>query len=750
MIKKTVLLIILVTICLFSQTDIYKPLTDIQQISSANFTNETIEKRIDSMLSKMSLEEKIGQLIQIVGEPKYLENFIKDGKVGSILIGTGVPGEINRLQKIAMASNLKIPLIFAHDVIHGYYTIYPVPIGEAASWNPDIAKKDAHLAAMEAASQGTRWTFAPMVDIARDPRWGRIMEGAGEDPFLGSIMAAARVEGFQGSNLNDPWSIAACAKHFVAYGAAQAGREYNTVDISERTLREIYLPPFKAAVNAGVATIMSAFNDLNGIPASANHHTLTEILKDDWGFKGLVVSDYNSIGELTTHGIAKNKYEAAEEAFLAGVDVDMVGDTISGDAYSPNLEKLVNNGLITTDKIDESVKRVLRVKIKLGLFEHPYVDTLFYKKNIISHEKRESIVRESARESIVLLKNKENILPIKKDIGSIALIGPLADNKTDPMGGWSAAGSPDNIVTVLKGISNKVSSNTKINYAKGCSINDSSEVDFKNAIEAANKSDIVIMAVGESREMSGEASSRVNLDLPGKQERLVEEISKLGKPVVVVLMNGRPLAIDWIAENIPAILETWFLGDQAGNAIADVLFGDYNPSGKLPATFPRSVGQVPIFYNQKITGRPAMPDNKFTSKYLDSPTTPLYPFGYGLSYTTFNYKNIRTDKSKIAANDSITAVIDVTNTGQFEGEEVVQLYLHDRVRSITPPIKELKGFEKVLLKPGDTKVIKFVITPDMLSFLDKDLKTIIEPGTFDIMIGGNSVDLLSASFEVVK
>jgi beta-glucosidase len=595
--KKTLSLFFLIIISLFFCGDQPKPQVNILQNNPKDFTNSSIERKVDSILSKMTLKDKIGQLVQIVGEPKYLDSLIREGGTGTILSGTGMPGEINRLQKIAMESHLKIPLIFAHDVIHGYYTIYPIPLGEAASWNPDIAKRDAHLAAMEAASQGTKWTFAPMVDIARDPRWGRITEGSGEDPYLGSIMAAARVEGFQGDNLKDPYSIAACAKHYVAYGGAEGGRDYNTVDISERTLREIYLPPFRSAVNAGVATIMSAFNDLDGIPASANYHTLTEILKDEWKFKGFVISDYNSIGELVFHEIAKNKYEAAKEGFSAGVDVDMVGDTTVGNVYLPNLGELVNNGLINRNKIEESVKRVLRVKFKLGLFEHPYVDTVFYKTNLISKEKREDLVRKSARESIVLLKNQNNLLPIKKDIGSIALIGPLADDRSDPLGAWSAAGNPQNVVTVLKGISDKVSAGTKINYVKGCGIEDSVETEFDKAVEAAKKSDIVIMAVGESRDMSGEASSRSNLDLPGLQENLIEKINKAGKPVIVIVMNGRPLTINWISENIPAILETWFLGDQAGNAIADVLFGDYNPSGKLPVTFPRSEGRQTLMIN---------------------------------------------------------------------------------------------------------------------------------------------------------
>ena len=749
MIKRTLLAVVLILSVLQAQDDFYNT-SAAEKNELKNFTNASIESKIDSLINRMSLKVKVGQLVQIVGEPAYLENLIKEGCVGSVLIGTSMPGEVNKLQKLAMESGSKIPLLFAHDVIHGYYTIYPVPLGETASWNPDIAKEDAHLAAMEAASQGTNWTFAPMVDIARDPRWGRITEGSGEDPFLGSVMAAARVTGFQGNDLKEPYSIAACAKHYVAYGAAQAGREYNTVDISERTLREIYLPPFKSAVDAGVLSIMSAFNDLNGIPASANYHTITEILKREWGFKGLVISDFDSIDELISHGIAKNKYDAAREAFLAGVDVDMVGDTIKGNAYLPNLENLVNSGVVSLDKLNEAVKRVLRVKFKLGLFEHPYVDTMFFKSHLISKKERESIVRKSADESIVLLKNTKNILPLKKDVRKIALIGPLADNKLDPLGSWSAAGNSNNVVTVLKGISQKVSQDTKINYVRGCNINDSDETGFDSAVTAARNSDIAVLVVGESRMMSGEGGSRVNLDLPGVQEKLVEKVYETGKPVVVVLMNGRPLTIDWISANIPAVLETWFLGDQAGNAIADVLFGDCNPSGKLPVTFPRSVGQIPIFYNHMNTGRPAKPYDRFTSKYLDSPVTPLYPFGYGLSYTAFNYKNLRINKSRISKNDSLTVSIDVVNTGNLKGKEVVQLYLHDRIRSITPPVKELIGFQKILLNPGETKSVKFNIKPNMLSFLDKDLKPVIEPGIFDIMVGGNSVDLLSTSFEVAN
>ena len=711
--------------------------------------NISIENKIDSLLAKMTLQEKIGQLVRRTDVDKNTIEMIKAGKIG--VMGGYRRVTRDSLQKIAVEqSRLHIPLIFAADVIHGYYTTFPVPIAQANSWDPDLAEKAASIAAFEASSNGLDWTFDPMIDIARDPRWGRIVEGAGEDPYLGSIMAAAYVRGYQGRNLKGKGTIAATAKHYVAYGAAQAGRDYNTVDISERTLREIYLPPFHAAVNAGVASIMSAFDDLNGVPASANYFTLTKILRDEWKYKGVVISDYNSIGELINQGIAKDKQDAAREAISAGVDIDLVGDTIVDGVYTQYLETLVKNEVVPESLIDRSVRRVLRMKFRLGIFEHPYVDTAYFKKKMPSQEYKNKIALQLAREGIVLLKNKNELLPLKKEIRSIAVIGPLADDQKDLLGPWSSVGEPENIITVLTGIKNKVSAGVKINYAKGCGILDSSKTGFNDAIKAVKNSDVTILVVGESREMSGEAASRTRLCLPGVQEELVEKLTKTGKPVVVVLMNGRPLTIDWISQNVPAVLETWYLGNQGGNAIADVLFGSYNPSGKLTTTFPRSVGQIPIFYNHMNTGRPPSESDKYTSKYIDSPVTPLYPFGYGLSYTTFNYKNIRTDKSKISKNDSLTVSVDVTNTGNLVGEEVVQLYIHDRVRSVTPPVKELKGFKKIHLIPGEEKTVKFKIISDMLSFLDKDLKPIIEPGVFDIMIGGNSVDLIKTSFEIIE
>ena len=710
-------------------------------------TNQ-IESKIDSLLSRMTLEEKIGQLNQFAGTNKQRDELVEEGKVGSFL---GIKGaaEINRIQKIAIEkSRLKIPIIFGNDVIHGYKTTFPIPLAASCSWDTELVKSSAGIAAFEAASEGTNWTFAPMVDIARDPRWGRIAEGAGEDPYLGSAMAIALVEGFQGKNLSDKNTIAACAKHFVAYGAAEGGRDYNTVDISDRTLKEIYLPPFKAAVDAGVVTIMSAFNSLNGVPASANHYTITDILKNSWRFNGFVVSDYNSIGELINHGIANNKTQAALKAITAGVDMDMVGDTIEGYVYEPNLSKLIDEKKLSIKVIDASVRRILRVKYRLGLFEHPYVDTSYFRNNSLASSYKDSVALRLAEESIVLLKNKKNILPLKKNLKSIAVIGPLADDYYDPLGPWACMPVPKNVVTVLQGIKNLVPSSTKIKYIKGCEIIGGDKKEFDNAVKAAGESDVVILILGESAGMSGEAASRTNIDLPGFQEELAETIFKVGKPVVVVLMNGRPLTINWIAENIPSVLECWFLGDQTGNAIANVLFGNYNPSGKLSVSFPRSTGQIPVYYDHLNTGRPFQENNKYTSKYLDSPNTPLFSFGYGLSYTTFKYDSIKISENKIKIGDTTSVSVEVMNTGKVAGEEIVQLYLRDLVASVSRPVKELKGFKRIYLNPGEEKTVTFSITPAMLKFYNIDMKKVIEPGKFQIMIGGNSNAALSDYFYV--
>lgn len=712
--------------------------------------DSSIERKIDSLLTRMTLQEKIGQLNQHVGVHKGDEELIENGEIGSFL---GVSGaeRVNRLQEIAVKkSRLGIPLIIGSDVIHGYLTTFPIPLASACSWDTDLIKKAAGIAAFEAASEGIRWTFAPMVDIARDPRWGRIAEGAGEDPYLGSVMAAAQVEGYQGEKLSRENSIAACAKHYAAYGAAEAGRDYNTVDISVRTLRNIYLPPFKSAVDAGVSTIMSAFNSLNGVPASANYFTLTRILKQEWGFKGFVVSDYNSIGELINHGIASDKSEAALKAFTAGVDMDMVGDTVQGNVYFPNLAKLVEEGEISEKMIDESVRRILRVKFELGLFDHPYVDTAYFKRNSPSLQTRDSIALRLAEESIVLLKNENNILPLHKKLGTIAVIGPLADNNKDPLGPWAGKADPPKVVTVLKGIMNKVPKDTKVIYVKGCGVNDPDRSQFDEAVKAASRSDAVVLVLGESANMSGEAASRTKLGLPGVQESLAEKLAALGKPVIVVLMNGRPLTVSSLNKRVPAIIESWFLGDQTGNAVANVLFGDYNPSGKLVVTFPRSVGQIPIYYSHLNTGRPPTAGDKYTSKYLDSPVTPLYPFGYGLSYTKFNFSGLKIDMKKIGINDSLTVSLTISNSGRYGGTEVVQFYIHQHDADVAPPVKQLIGFRRIFLKPGESKSINFCIKPSMLSIYNIDMQKVVEPGVYDIMAGKSSDDVIKDSFEVVK
>ncbi len=712
--------------------------------------DDLIEKRIDSVIVKMTLEEKIGQLVQIVGMDPAKENLIRNEQIGSVLIGLRGPTECNRLQKIAVEeTRLGIPLIFANDIIHGYFTTFPIPLAEASSWNPELVKEACRISAFESASQGTRWTYAPMVDIARDPRWGRIVEGSGEDPYLGSVFAAARVEGFQGENLDDKTSIAACPKHYVAYGGAEGGREYNTVDISDRTLREVYLRPFHTAVKSGAVSIMSAFNDLNGIPASANHYTLTEILRDEWKWDGVVISDYNSVGELVRHHFAKDMKEAALRGFTAGVDVDMVGDSIDGNPYAPNLKQLVEEGKISQKNLDRSVRNVLRMKFRLGLFDNPYTDTSYFAKNRLSKSYKDSIALQLSKESIVLLKNENNVLPLSRDVKRIALIGPFADNPNDPAGPWSGGYTPENIVTVLQGLKNAVNNKTLIDVVKGCNVNDSDYSGFNDAIEAAENADVVIVTAGESRGMSGEAESKTNLNLPGIQEELISKIQASGKPVIIILMNGRPLTINRISQSIPAILECWYLGSQAGNAIAQVIFGDYNPSGKLPVTFPRSTGQIPLYYYQKSTGRPFDDEDKYTSKYTDSPNTPLYPFGYGLSYTTFSYDNLTVSKNSIKKDEPVKVTVNVKNTGHYAGEEVVQLYIRDDYASVTRPVKELKGFKRLNIMPGETKKAEFEITPGMLSFLDLNMEPVVEPGTFTVYAGGNSSELISASFEVV-
>jgi beta-glucosidase len=725
------------------------------QTPQVNSEEDKLSVRVDSVLSLMTLDEKIGQLNQLsfgigwgptvkVAVPDEYKQQIREGKIGSFLNAIGAEFTYE-LQKVAtQESRLKIPLLFGLDVIHGFKTTFPVPLGEAATWQPEIVEMSAHYQALEAASAGIHWTFSPMVDIARDPRWGRIMEGSGEDPYLGSLMAAAHVRGYQGnlSNLN----ILACVKHYAGYGGAEGGRDYNTVDFSKRTFRDIYLPPYKAGVEAGAHTLMASFNEIGGIPASGSKYLLNDILRDEWEFKGFVVSDWNSIGEMINHGFASDLKHAGEISLNAGLDMDM-----ESRSYITYLKELVAEGKVKESVIDESVRRILRIKFMLGLFDDPfrYCSKEREQKNIMTNEIKNASL-DVAKRSFVLLKNDDNILPLKKDYEKITVIGPLANSKLDPLGEWNALGIAEDVTSVFEGLKKYVGDKSEIFFAEGCEITDPSKDGFKEAVDKANDADVIILCVGESRSMSGEAYSRSSLDLPGVQEDLAKELFKTGKPIIAVLMNGRPLSINWLNDNAHAILETWFAGTMTGDAVAQVLFGEYNPSGKLPVTFPRTVGQVPIYYNHKNTGRPGDEKNRYTSKYLDLPLTPLYPFGYGLSYTTFKYSGVTLSTDKLTEKDSILVSVKVKNTGDYDGEEVVQMYVQDLVGSVTRPVKELKRFKKILLKRGEEKSVDFIIHEKDLRFTAADMKFKSEPGLFKVFVGTNSVDVLENKFELVE
>jgi beta-glucosidase len=707
-----------------------------------------IEQKIDSLLARMTLEEKLGQLQMLDGEangnsrPEHLE-LIRKGLLGSTLNVRGAE-RTNELQRIAMEqSRLKIPLVFGFDVIHGYRTIFPVPLALASSWDPSTVERAAAVSAAEASAAGVRWTFAPMLDIARDARWGRVVEGAGEDPYLGSAMARAQVSGFQGREYSTPDRMVACAKHWVAYGAAEAGRDYNTTDMSERTLREIYFPPFRAALEAGVGTFMSAFNDLNGVPATANRFTLTTILRDEWKFDGLVVSDYESVRELINHGLVTNEAEAAREAIAAGTDVEMVSRL-----YNKHIPQILKEGKLSQRVIDEAVRRVLRIKLRLGLFEKPYADAA-RERSLVANPEHRRAARDVAARSMVLLKNDRNLLPLNQDLRSIAVIGPLANDQISPMGSWSGDGKREDVVTLLAGIKARVSSRTDVRYATGCEISGDSASGFDEAVRAARDADVVVAAVGESAEMSGEAASRTTLDLPGKQLDLVKAVMATGRPVVVVLMNGRPLTIGWIAQNANAILETWFAGTEAGNAIADVLFGVVNPGGKLPVTFPRAVGQVPLYYNHKSTGRPPDLNNKYTSKYLDAPVSPLFPFGFGLSYSQFKLSDLRLSAVRIPTDGQVTVSVEVANTGSLTGDEVIQLYIRHLAASVTRPVKELRGFQRITLQPAQKRRLEFTLAAPQLGFYNREMRFVVEPGSFKVFVGTSSEGGLEAAFEIV-
>ncbi len=714
---------------------------------------------VDELLGRMTLEEKIGQLAlfssnwSVTGpsiRDDYREN-IEAGSVGAIF--NGYTAEFTRsLQKIAVEeTRLGIPLMFGYDVIHGHRTIFPISLGEAATWDIDAIENSARIAATEASAEGIHWTFAPMVDVARDPRWGRISEGSGEDPYLGSLIAAARVRGFQGDDLRAVDTVLATVKHFAAYGAAQAGRDYHTTNMSDRELRSTYLPPFKAAIDAGAASVMTAFNELNGVPVSGSAYLLEDILRGEWGFGGFVVSDYESINEMVEHGFARDDAHASELAINVGVDVDL-----QGAVFMDHLHSLVSEGRVSEAQVDKAARRVLEMKWRLGLFDDPYrySDTDRQTATIYKAEHLEA-ARDMARKSMVLLKNESQTLPLSDDIRSIAVVGPLADSKADMIGSWAAAGDrKEKPVTLLEGLRAKVGDDVAIHYARGAGYEFGSADDtsgFADALDAAGKADVIIAAMGERWDMTGEAASRTSLQMPGNQNALLHELEKTGKPIVLVLMNGRPLALEWADANLDAILETWYPGTMGGHAIADVLFGDYNPSGKLPVTFPRNVGQVPIFYSAKNTGRPYTPERhgqKYLSRYLNTPNEPLYPFGYGLSYTTFDFSEIEIDRREIGFGEALTATVTVTNTGEYDGEEVVQLYVQDLVGSVTRPVRELKGFEKIFLETGESKEVTFRLTDADLAFYRSDMSFGAEPGEFRLYIGTSSADTKEAAFEL--
>jgi beta-glucosidase len=730
-----------------------------------------LEARVDSVLNLMTLEEKVGQLNQYNGfweitgptpkdgqaAKKYED--LKKGLVGSMLNVRGVK-DVRALQKIAVEeTRLGIPIIFGFDVIHGYKTISPIPLAESASWDMEAIKQSSAMAAEEAAAVGINWTFAPMVDVARDARWGRVMEGAGEDPFLGSKIAVARVQGFQGVDLSATNTILACAKHFAGYGFAEAGRDYNSVDVSESTLQNIIFPPFKAAADAGVRTFMNSFNDLNGIPATGNAYLLRKILKGDWKFDGFVVSDWGSIYEMIAHGYAKDNKQAAEIAINAGSDMDM-----ESNAYVGHLIALVHEGKVKESIVDDAVKRILKVKFELGLFDDPYkyCDENREKETVGKPEFQE-LVLDMAKKSIVLLKNDGLLLPLKKSGQNIAIIGALANDKTSPLGSWRIAADDNTAISVVEGMT-KYGGN-QITYAKGADvavgrtqfvwetkINTTDKSGFSEAIAVAKQADVVVMVLGEHGLQSGEGRSRADIGLPGVQQELLEEIFKVNPNVVLVLNNGRPLAIPWAAENIPSIVEAWQLGTQSGNAIAQVLYGDYNPSGKLPMTFPRSVGQVPIYYNYKNTGRPIMnePESVFWSHYIDEKNTPLYPFGYGLSYSKFEYSDLKLSSSSFVENGKIEVSVNVKNTSGLTGKEVVQMYIRDLTGTMTRPVKELKGFELIELQPNETKKVTFSIDRKTIEFFTANQKWEAEPGDFNVFIGGSSHTTLEADFQYLN
>ena len=710
---------------------------------------QTTEQRIEQLLVQMTPEEKAGQLSQLNSDWEDLTGpivqkgkedkvaLIREGRLGSVL-NVRSAAQTRMLQEHAMQSRLKIPLLFAQDVIHGFRTTFPVNLGQAASWDLALIERSERIAATEAAAYGIHWTFAPMIDISRDARWGRVMEGSGEDTFLGTEIAKARIRGFHGKGIGHTDALLTTAKHYAAYGAAVGGRDYNSVDMSLRELHQVYLPPFKAAAAMGVSTFMNAFNDLSGIPASAHPYLLREVLKKDWGFKGFVVSDWGSIGEMINHGYAANGKDAAQKALNAGTDMDM-----ESRVYAQYLPELLKEGKISQKDLDDAVRRVLRMKFALGLFEDPYrFSDLSREKKYANHKEHLEFSREFGSKSMVLLKNEGNLLPLSKELKTVALIGPFAKETVANHGFWSVPfkDDKDRIVSQYEGLKNALPKSTKLLYAKGAEVEGTDTSLFAEAVKAAEAADVVVLSLGEGHAMSGEAKSRSMLEFTGVQQQLLEAVHQTGKPIVLLINAGRPLVFNWASEHVDAIVYSWWLGTEAGNSIADVLLGKVNPSGKLPMSFPRSVGQVPVYYNHYNTGRPASsPTNRnYVSAYIDLDNGPAYPFGYGLSYTTFSYTPITLSATTLKGNTSLRVSVKVTNTGKTAGEEVVQLYIRDLVGRVVRPVRELKGFEKVYLNPSQTKEIVFTITPEMLSFYDDQLVWDWDAGEFEIMVGTDS------------
>lgn len=707
---------------------------------------------VERLLQQMTLEEKVGQLNQLGVQDTPTGPVIDQGEltqlpmhtVGSVL---GVYGfeRTRRLQEqVVTRSRLHIPLLFAFDVIHGFRTVFPVPLAEAAAWDPDLAQRTARAAAVEATASGVHWAFAPMVDIARDPRWGRVVEGTGEDPFLGAALASAKVQGFHGAGPPDPSFMLATAKHFVTYGAAEGGRDYNVADVSERTVREVYLPPFQAAVAAGVDGIMPSFNELAGTPLHSNTVLLTGVLRNQWRFRGLIVSDFNAIWELSQHGIAGGPADRARLAFNAGVDIDMASQT-----YRQYLPSLVRNGQVPLAAVDDAVRRVLQAKQRLGLLEDPYrySDEARQRANVLTPQHR-ALAREAAQKSIVLLKNTDALLPLSKHLRNVLVVGSLATDAEATIGPWALAGHPEDSITVLQGIRRAVAPDTEVVYLPGASPICNETQNLIELQQAARAAEVVVAVLGEHADQSGEARSRANLGLPGGQEALLRTLLDSGKPVVILLMNGRPLVLSQTVRQAPALLETWFLGSEMGNAVADILFGDVNPSGKLPITFPRSVGQIPLYYAHKRTGRPPSGDERYVSGYIDEHWAPLYPFGFGLSYTSFSYSPPRLSAQRLASTQALAVSVTVTNTGARSGEEIVQLYLRDDVASVTRPVRQLRGFRKVHLAPGEARDLTFTLDQEDFALLDRDFSPVVEAGTFTVFVGADSTTENQARFEL--